>query len=85
MTKAKKVVNFPRHILNEVEVIADFKKLVEDSEKSEDFKRIAKALIAEMLQYRARQNKVEAKEPVKPSPARQRLPLLAVKKTATQP
>ncbi|MER9741781.1 hypothetical protein [Mesorhizobium sp. M0187] len=84
MAKAKKVVNFPRHILSEVEVIADFKKLVEDSEKSEDFKRIAKAVIAEMLLYRARQNKVEANEPAKPAPTR-RLPLLAVKKAVTQP
>ncbi|TRC89520.1 hypothetical protein FJV80_09775 [Mesorhizobium sp. WSM4310] len=84
MAKAKKVVNFPRHLFNEAEVIADFKKLVEASEKSEDFKRIAKAVIAEMLQYRARQNKVEAKEPVKPAPTR-RLPLLPTKKAATQP
>ncbi|ARP65709.1 hypothetical protein EN933_08150 [Mesorhizobium sp. M7A.F.Ca.US.001.01.1.1] len=84
MAKAKKALIFPRHILNEAGVIADFKKLVEDSEKSDDFKRIARAVIAEMLQYRARQNKVEAKEPVKPAPTR-RLPLLATKKAATQP
>lgn len=85
MAKAKKVVNFPRHLLNEAEVISDFKKLVEDSEKSEDFKRIAKAVIAEMLLYRARQNRVEAKEPLKPATSRQRLPLLAEKRTPARP
>lgn len=39
------------------EVIADFEKIVEESEKSPDFKRIAKAVIAEMRLYRARENK----------------------------
>ncbi|CAN7577955.1 hypothetical protein [Mesorhizobium sp. LjNodule214] len=38
------------------EIIAEFERLVEESEKSPDFKIIAKAVITEMRFYRARQN-----------------------------
>ncbi|TJV71060.1 MAG: hypothetical protein E5X76_17895 [Mesorhizobium sp.] len=81
MAKARKVLKFPRHFLNEAEVINDFAQLVDASEKSPDFKRIAKEVIAEMSFYRARQNPVEPKPPSKAakSPKRSELPLLPSK------